>query len=394
MLRERPATQLPAPMLTAWARQTPVERESGAVLAAVADQPAPSPAHARHALAHARSDLEKRALKLLGYLAVAYLLLRLLPTLRQSVQSLERMRWEWLVAALAIMIVSEFGFVVSWRAVVDPGNLLERDGRGARTATRAAWAQLGGGMVLPGGSLASMGVGAWILGHFGISAKTIAERQFNLSLLNTAVSALALIVFGLGLAVGIFPGEDNLLLTLLPAGVAALGIVAARPIAGRAASYAAPLQSKRPKVAVSIVSLTDAVAATGQLLFHRGGLRSVLGAIGYLGFDVLVLWIAFSAIHAHPIPSFPVVMMAYVIGALGASIPLPAGIGAVGGIAGMLLVYGVGHRAAVAAVLIYEAVGLLVPLTGGTVAYLILRREFGPLQTPQKEGGGTSQRSQ
>jgi len=77
------------------------------------------------------------------------------------------------------------------------------------------------------------------------------------------------------------------------------------------------------------------------------------------------------------------VMMAYVIGALGASIPLPAGIGAVGGIAGMLILYGVGHQAAVAAVLIYEAVGLLVPLTGGGIAYLILRREFGPLQTPQ-----------
>ena len=59
-----------------------------------------------------------------------------------------------------------------------------------------------------------------------------------------------------------------------------------------------------------------------------------------------------------------------------------AGIGAVGGIAGMLILYGVGHQAAVAAVLIYEAVGLLVPLTGGGIAYLILRREFGPLHAP------------
>jgi uncharacterized membrane protein YbhN (UPF0104 family) len=81
-------------------------------------------------------------------------------------------------------------------------------------------------------------------------------------------------------------------------------------------------------------------------------------------------------------------MMAYVIGALGTSIPLPAGIGAAGGIAGMLILYGVGHQAAVAAVLIYEAVGLLVPLTGGGIAYLILRREFGPLQTPQEGGAG------
>lgn len=35
----------------------------------------------------------------------------------------------------------------------------------------------------------------------------IAEREFNLSFLNTAVSVLALIVFGVGLATGILTGE-------------------------------------------------------------------------------------------------------------------------------------------------------------------------------------------
>jgi hypothetical protein len=36
------------------------------------------------------------------------------------------------------------------------------------------------------------------------------------------------------------------------------------------------------------------------------------------------LWTAFVAIHAHPVPGFAVVVMAYTIGALGGSIPLPA----------------------------------------------------------------------
>jgi uncharacterized membrane protein YbhN (UPF0104 family) len=47
----------------------------------------------------------------------------------------------------------------------------------------------------------------------------------------------------------------------------------------------------------------------------------------------------------------------------------------------MLIVYGVGHNAAIAAVLLYEAVGLLVPVLGGGLAYLFLRREFGPMTT-------------
>ena len=46
----------------------------------------------------------------------------------------------------------------------------------------------------------------------------------------------------------------------------------------------------------------------------------------------------------------------------------------------MLIVYGVDRNAAIAAVLLYEAVGLIVPLIGGGLAYLLLRREFGPMK--------------
>jgi hypothetical protein len=71
--------------------------------------------------------------------------------------------------------------------------------------------------------------------------------------------------------------------------------------------------------------------------------------------------------------------MAYVIGALGGSLPLPASVGTIGGIAGMLIVYGVHHDGAVAAVLLHQAIGLLVPLAGGTIAYAIIRRQLGPI---------------
>ncbi len=338
------------------------------------------PHHSRHALDAFRGRLQKRALKLAGYLIVAYLVVKLIPSLEQALISLQRVRWEWVVAAIAVEVVSETGFVISWRAIVDPEDLLSRDGRGERMATRVAWAQLGGGELVPGGSLSSVGVGAWILHRFGMPTKLVAERQFNLSFLNTAVDALALIVFGLGLASGIFPGEQKLTLTVLPAAVAAIGIAAALLIARRAERYSARAQAKHPKIAVSIGTLARAVEDTRGLLTHRDGLRSVLGALAYLGFDVLVLWGAFIAIHADPVPGFAVVLMAYIIGALGGSIPLPAGIGSIGGMVGMLILYGVGHNEAVAVVLLYQAIGQLVPLIGGAIAYLFLRRKFGSLQ--------------
>jgi uncharacterized membrane protein YbhN (UPF0104 family) len=331
-----------------------------------------------HALGAARAHLGRRALKLLGYVLVAYLVLKLIPGLAQALTSLEHVSWRWVVGAMALEVLSEVGFVVSWRQVVDPDNTLHRDGRGRRMDARIAWAQLGGGMLVPGGSLSGVGVGAWLLHRLGMPAGLIAERQFNLSFLNTAVDALALVVFGLALAAGV-DSHHSVLLTVVPAAVALGGLVAVRVIAARSTPYAARIRARHPRIATTIATLAAAVADTDRLLRHRLGRRAVAGAVAYLVLDTLVLWTAFFAVRADPVPSYPVVVMAYVIGALGNSLPLPAGVGAVGGIAGMLIAYGVGHEAAIASVVLYGAVGLIVPLIGGAIAYAVLRRQLGPV---------------
>jgi uncharacterized membrane protein YbhN (UPF0104 family) len=322
----------------------------------------------------------KRVLKALVYVVFAYLVFRLLPSLEQAFRRLEHVRWQWILGAVALELFSEAGYVQSWRAIVDPDRLLATEG-GARTATRVAWAQLAGGIVIPGGSVASIGVGAWILRRFGMPATTIAERQLNLSFLNTAVDALALVICGFGLAIGVFSGRQNPFLTWLPAAVGCAGIAGALLLARYGARRGEALKARHPRLAESIGSVSAAVNATNRIIFHHGSRRSLAGALAYLGFDVLILWTAFLALDAHPVPGFTVVAMAYIIGALGASIPLPAGIGAIGGIAGMLVLYGVARDEAIGAVLLYEAVGLLVPVAGGGIAYLLLRRELGSMKT-------------
>ncbi|HMD56744.1 MAG TPA: lysylphosphatidylglycerol synthase transmembrane domain-containing protein [Solirubrobacteraceae bacterium] len=330
--------------------------------------------------------MQKAAVKLVGYLVGAYLILKLIPGLEQALSTLEHVTWRWVVLALALETVSEMGFTLSWTAIVDPEGVLSGDGRDKRMDTHVAWAQLGGGTLVPGGSLGGVGVGAWMLHRFGMPNKLVAERQFNLSFLNTGVDALALIVFGLALAIGVFSGARNLNLTLLPACVAAIGVTAATLIARReSVARRRRRDIKHPKVAAAITTLADAVDDTQRLLFHRGaGSKAVLGALAYLGFDVLVLWSAFLAIGTHPTPSFAVVLMAYIIGALGGSLPLPAGLGSIGGMVGMLILYGVPHEAAVAAVVMYQAVGMLVPLVGGGVAYMFVRRTLADTASPDR----------
>ena len=324
--------------------------------------------------------LRRRALELLGFLVVVYVVLKLVPALEAALHTLQHASWGWVVALLLLEVLSEMGFVLAWSAIVDPQNVLAGGERGRRMDEHVAWAQLGGGLLLPGGSWGGAGLGGVILHRFGMPTKQIAERQFNLSFLNTGIDALALIAFGVVLSTGIVAEEGNLLLTLVPAVVAGAGITAAGLIAPRADSWAKRLEANHGKIARAITTLAAAVEDTKRLLFSRGSWTPVLGVMAYLAFDVLVLWCAFLAVHANPVPGFPIVIMAYIIGALGGSVPLPASAGTIGGIAGMLIVYGVAHNAALAAVLLHQAIALLVPLIGGAIAYTILRRRFGPLR--------------
>jgi uncharacterized membrane protein YbhN (UPF0104 family) len=123
--------------------------------------------------------------------------------------------------------------------------------------------------------------------------------------------------------------------------------------------------------------MASAVSGVESMLRTRGSTKIVLGAVAYLGFDLLVLQGAFLAIDADSAPAFAVIAMGYLLGGIFGSIPLPANLGAIGGMTGMLIVYGVGANDAVAAVILYQAIGYIVPLVGGGIAYLFLRRRFG-----------------
>src|SRR5947208_12127073 len=221
------------------------ENAAGGAATAAAETKRQRLRRSRRVLSEARKHLGHRALRLVGFLLFAYLVMKLLPGLENALKSLQNVKLQWVVGALAVETLSEMGYVVSWRGILDPDDLLHKEGRGRGLAGRVAWAQLGGGMVVPGGTLGSMGVGAWMLHRLGMPMDRVGERQFTLMFLNSAVDGLAIVFFGLGLAIGVFSGEDNLLLTLLPAGVVAIGIALALLVTGRADRLAARLQRKR-----------------------------------------------------------------------------------------------------------------------------------------------------
>jgi uncharacterized protein (TIRG00374 family) len=99
----------------------------------------------------------------------------------------------------------------------------------------------------------------------------------------------------------------------------------------------------------------------------------IVGALGFLWFDIAVLWVCFRAI-GHP-PAIATVILAYQIGYLSNIIPVPGGIGILeGSFIGMFALYGVGATMTTSATIVYHAISLWVPATWGTISFLLLRR--------------------
>ena len=100
----------------------------------------------------------------------------------------------------------------------------------------------------------------------------------------------------------------------------------------------------------------------------------VLGGAVWWGFDIATLWASFHAFGSDP-PPIAVIVVAYFVGMLGNTLPLPGGIGGVdGGMIGAFAAFGVDFGYATVAVLAYRAFSFWLPTIPGGIAYLQLRR--------------------
>jgi uncharacterized membrane protein YbhN (UPF0104 family) len=107
----------------------------------------------------------------------------------------------------------------------------------------------------------------------------------------------------------------------------------------------------------------------------------LLGGVGYLLFDIAVLWTAFAAVGSEP-PVAPLVA-AYLVGYLANAVPIPGGVGVLdAGLVGALALYGLPVTHAAAAVLVYHAIAFWIPTLGGGLAYAYLRPQLTPGRSP------------
>jgi uncharacterized membrane protein YbhN (UPF0104 family) len=288
------------------------------------------------------------------------------PGLRAAGEKITDANVPWVAAGIGLELLSCAGYVILFEMVFEMARGFSR---------RLSLSELAVNSVVSISGIGGIALGAWVLRSRGVSVERIARRSVLLFVLTSAVNVSAVALIGVPMWLGLLPGSEDPLLTLLPATLAIVLIAATLAIAALAGRLAERGRLSDGRTHVALVAISDGVHGALAAIGRRDW--RLLGAVGYWLFDTLVLYACLLAYG--PKPAFWAVAMAYLIGLLANSIPIPAGLVAVeGGLIGMLVLFHVRPvSAVVAAVVTYRAISLWIPALIGSIAFFGLRREIG-----------------
>jgi uncharacterized membrane protein YbhN (UPF0104 family) len=313
----------------------------------------------------------------LTVIAFFYFVLPKLSGVGTTVHRIERGDGWWIAIGVALELFSFAGYVMLFRAVFVRGH-----GRiGWPESYEITMAGLAATRLFAAAGAGGVALTAWALRRSGMEPRIVACRMVAFMVLLYVVFAGSLLLDGIGLGTGLFPGGGSFAITYLPAIVALLllgvaGAVAALPgdverrLERRASGSGRLAHWLARAVTVPALAASGVRTAIDLIRSRDAGL---LGAIAWWGLDISVLWAMF---HAYgDAPPFTVIWMAYFVGQFGNLLPLPGGLGGVeGAMIGAFAAFGVDFNLSVLAVLSYRGISFWLPTVPGAIAYFQLRR--------------------
>jgi len=210
--------------------------------------------------------------------------------------------------------------------------------------------------------LPTAGAGGAALTLWALRRSGLGTRGATRTLLTFLVLLYSVFLGSVAVSGSLLAAEgEPLALTALPASLALLGMLLPLTFA-----WLRPTGAGRVRAAAGMMghAVRDAI----------GHVRSLdprlLGALAWWGFDMFVLWAMLNAFGAPP--ALAVVVLAYFLGQVGNTIPIPGAVS--GGLVGALLAFGVEADLAIVSVLSYRAIAIWIPAPVGLVALNALRR--------------------
>jgi uncharacterized membrane protein YbhN (UPF0104 family) len=309
--------------------------------------------------------------------AFLYLVLPKLLGLQDTWNRIQRGDLWWFGLAAVLELLSFASYVTLFRAVCVRG--VSRVGW--RESYEITMAGVAATRLFAAAGAGGIALTAWALRRSGLGTRTVACRMIAFLALLYGVYMATFVIDGLGLYLGAFPGPAPFAITAVPAifgavVIAAFLLVALVPgdldrVRARWTRGPGWVGTVARWLAAAPATIGSGVRTAIDLVRSRDA--RLLGAIGWWAFDIAVLWACFHAFGAAPPQA--VIVMAYFVGMLGNTLPLPGGIGGVdGGMIGAFTAFGVDVELSVVAVLAYRAFSFWLPTLPGAVAYLQLRR--------------------
>jgi len=311
-------------------------------------------------------------------LSVLYVVLPAVAGLEQTWSRVAEGNGWWLIGAGAFEVLSFLSYVIAFHGVFGAGATPV----GWRVSYRITMAGVVATRLLATAGAGGIALTVWALDRLGMERREIASRISVFLVLLYGLYMAALVGGGVGLGGGLLPGPAPFGLTVVPALFGAAVITAALTAALLSTDLDAAIsrfrtssgRAARWEGAVGTASATIAVGVRGAISLTATRSPAVLGALGWWVFDIGVLLACLRAFGGDP--EISVVFMAYFVGMLANTLPVPGGIGAVdGGMIGALIGFGVDGGLAIVAVLSYRLFAFWLPVLPGAIAYVQLLRE-------------------
>jgi len=317
-----------------------------------------------------------RLAQIAGVIALVAIAISALPGLDEVRDRLTNANPLWLAAIALAEVGSCAGYMLVFRSTFCPQ-------MGWGLTYDISMAEQAANSLLPSGGAGGLALGVWALHEAGMSTVHIAQRTVAFFVVTSAANFVGVLVFGLGMFLGILPGDGPVLFTLGSALIAGVVIALAWFSPRLLHAFGEPLAGpKRATWSAGVRhALRDGLAAAGDGVdLAKGLLRShsfgvIAGSVAYMAFDIAALGFGFAAIG--PVPPLGTLVLGYLVGQLGNLVPLPGGIGGTeGALVGVYALFHVNVTVATAAVLTYRLFQLAVPALLGAPAFVLLRRKL------------------
>jgi uncharacterized protein (TIRG00374 family) len=342
--------------------------------------------------------LVQTAAVVLALVAAIYFLFPRLVGVEDGIERLGDGDPVWIGISFSFSIAMFFSYVALFRGVVG-----ERINLAWRESYEITMAGLAATRLFSAGGAGGIVLSYWALRKAGMPQRQTACRMVAFLVLLYAVYMLTLVINGVLLRAGVFPGPAPAGLTIVPAAIAG-GLIALfllialipedfeRRMAGFTQGYRFRRLLHRLASAPATVASGTRTAITFVREPSRGGL-AVIGAIGFWAANIAILWAAFKAFDAE-VP-LAVVVQGFFVGMAANLFPFaPAGVGAVdAGMIGTFVLFdvpGVSDGTVFAAVLTYRLIAFWLPIPPGIVAFFQLRGTVRRWERERGEAAGGS----